>query len=263
MKKSAADAATLVWPKRKEIFGVPVSPTTYAETTALVIEAAQKSISSCFAFMPVHGLMTAVEDESFGKAIKNKFDMVCPDGQPVRWALNKFHNAGLTDRVYGPTLTLHVLKQAEKSAIPVYFYGSRPQVLDRLKAKLLEKHPSLIIAGMESPPFRELSSEENAAALERIHTSGAKILFIGLGCPKQELWAARQKGNIKMPMLCVGAAFDFHAGTLSQAPAWVQKRGLEWLYRLWQEPKRLWQRYLYTNAMFILYSLAKTATWRK
>ncbi|MDG5814695.1 WecB/TagA/CpsF family glycosyltransferase [Chitinispirillales bacterium ANBcel5] len=242
---------TPVWPARKEVFGIPVTPTSYKEATDCIIDAAIASVSACIDFMPVHGLMTAVEDPRFDEAIKKKFDMVCPDGQPVRWALNKMHKARLKDRVYGPTLTLRLLKRAEEENIPVYFYGSTEPVLQKLKNNLLEKYPMLIISGMESPPFRALTDQENAETAERINSSGAKILFIGLGCPKQELWAASQKGKITMPMLCVGAAFDFHAGTVKQAPAWMQKRGLEWLYRLCKEPGRLWKRYCLTNTRFL------------
>jgi exopolysaccharide biosynthesis WecB/TagA/CpsF family protein len=203
--------------------------------------------------MPVHGLMTATENEQFRTAIKEQFDMVCHDGQPVRWALNTFHHTGLADRVYGPTLTLHVLEKAAQSKIPVYFYGSSSEVLTQLKTNLLKRFQSLDIAGMESPPFRTLTSTEYEEAAVRINKSGAKILFIGLGCPKQELWAAAQKGKIHMPMLCVGAAFDFHAGTVDQAPSWMQKRGMEWLYRFYKEPKRLAKRYLYYNSKYIIY----------
>lgn len=211
--------------------------------------------------MPVHGLVTAVYDKEFNDAIRT-FDMVCPDGQPVRWALNKFHKKGLKDRVYGPTLTLHVLKQAEKEGLSVYFYGSKQHVLDALKSKLLEKFPNLKIANMESPPFRQLTTQEEIEVADRINSSNASILLIGLGCPKQELFAARNKGRILMPMLCVGAAFDFHAGLLRQAPAWMQKRGLEWLYRFCMEPGRLWKRYLSTNSVF-LYLCLKQALFGK
>jgi exopolysaccharide biosynthesis WecB/TagA/CpsF family protein len=240
------------WPQRKEIFGVPVTPTTYAETTKCIMDAALKGISSCVALMPVHGLMTAVDDEQFSNIIKEQFDMVCPDGQPVRWALNFFHHTSLINRVYGPELTLHVLEKAAINRVPVYFYGSKPKVLKKLKTNLLKQYRGLYIAGMESPPFRALSSSEYDQAAMRINKSGAKILFVGLGCPKQELWAAAQKGKILMPMICVGAAFDFHAKTLDQAPYGMQERGLEWLYRLYKEPKRLAKRYFYYNTRYIL-----------
>lgn len=243
---------TVNWPERKEIFGVKVTPTTYEEAISFIIDAAEKGVAACIDFMPVHGLMTAVKVLQFNTAINEMFDMVCPDGQPVRWALNKFHNCNLTNRVYGPTLTIKLISEAAQRSIPVFFYGSSTEVLAKLRKNLLLKFPDLIISGMESPPFRELSEQEGDAAAQRIVDSGAKILFIGLGCPKQELWAAKMKEHIPMPMLCVGAAFDFHAGTLKQAPSWMQKRGLEWLYRFCKEPKRLWKRYMLTNSTFMV-----------
>jgi exopolysaccharide biosynthesis WecB/TagA/CpsF family protein len=241
---------TNFWPERYPVFGVGISATDYKEATDAIVNAAKAKESSCIDAMPVHGLITAVNDQEFNAAIKN-FNMVCPDGQPVRWALNKFHKKSLKDRVYGPTLTMHILANAEIEGLAVYFYGSRQPVLDALKSKLLEKFPALQIAKMESPPFRQLTLDEECSVIDRINNSGASILFIGLGCPKQELFAARNKGKILMPMICVGAAFDFHAGMLKQAPAWLQKRGLEWLFRLCMEPKRLWRRYVYTNSLFL------------
>lgn len=255
---SELPSVTISWPERKKIFGVPVTPTNYDEAVEYIMDAACKNISACIDFMPVHGLITATEDAMFGKAISEKFDMVCPDGQPVRWALNRFHKSNLTDRVYGPTLTLQLLKRAEGNSVPIYFYGSRCEVLEKLKANLLNKFPLLTIAGMESPPFRTLTEKENTEAAERIIDSGAKILLVGLGCPKQELWAAKNKELLPMPILCVGAAFDFHAGTLKQAPSWMQECGLEWLYRLYAEPGRLWKRYLIYNTKFICFSIKES-----
>lgn len=243
------------WPVRKPVFGIPVSPTTYSEATECIMNAARGGISACIDFMPVHGLMLAAEDLSFGKIIREKFDMVCPDGQPLRWALNKYHNSQLQDRVYGPKVTLLVLKKCEESGTPVFFYGSYPGVLSRLQINLKQRYPELIIKGMESPPFRVLSADENKISAEKINKSGARVLFVGLGCPKQEMWVGQQKGTIHMPMLCVGAAFDFHAGVKKQAPEWMQKRSLEWAFRLATEPGRLWKRYMYYNCKFILKAL--------
>ncbi|NLD93700.1 MAG: WecB/TagA/CpsF family glycosyltransferase [Fibrobacter sp.] len=247
----STESQTLNWPERCPVFGIGVSVTDYNEASNLVISAAKNRISSCVDAMNVHVLVTAVKDKEFNTAIVG-FDMVCPDGQPVRWALNKFNRKKITERVYGPTLTLHVLKKAEKEGLSVYFYGSKESVLNALKKKLMEKFPDLRIAGMESPPFRKLTFEEENETADRINNSGASILFIGLGCPKQELYASRNKGKIMMPMLCVGAAFDFHAGMLMQAPSWMQKHGLEWLFRFCMEPGRLWKRYLVTNTTFLL-----------
>jgi exopolysaccharide biosynthesis WecB/TagA/CpsF family protein len=169
--------------------------------------------------------------------------MLTPDGQPVRWGLNLLHEIGLTDRVYGPTLMLRICEAAAADDQPIYLYGSRPAVLERLVKRLPEAVPGLKIAGFHSPPFRPLTPAEDAADIQAIKASGARILFVGLGCPRQEAWAFTHRDQLAVPIVCVGAAFDFHAGTLRQAPAWMQAHGLEWLFRLVMEPRRLWRRY--------------------
>lgn len=241
----------LEFPQVKEVFGVRVTPTTYDESISCIIEAAKKKQSCTIDYMPVHGLMLATENKEFQSANK-QFDMVCPDGQPVRWALNHFHKTGLSETVCGPISTLKVCEAAAKEDISVYFYGSTNKVLAALNENLLEKIPNLKIVGLESPPFRALTEDEDSEMIERINNSGAGILFLGLGCPKQELFAVEHKGKINAPMLCVGAAFDFHAGLLDRAPEWMSKHGLEWAFRLWKEPKRLFKRYFYYNSKYII-----------
>ncbi|MDJ0523943.1 MAG: WecB/TagA/CpsF family glycosyltransferase, partial [Microcystis sp. M53600_WE12] len=142
--------------------------------------------------------------------------------------------------------------RAARCQIPIYLYGATEKTLIDLQANLKQRFPDLIIAGSYSPPFRPLSDDEEAQDRDRIQQSGAKLVFVGLGCPKQEQWMARQQGKLKAVMLGVGAAFSFHSGEVSQAPGWVMKIGLEWLYRLFQEPGRLWQRYLINNPIFLL-----------
>jgi exopolysaccharide biosynthesis WecB/TagA/CpsF family protein len=192
-----------------------------------------------------------VRDEKFRKQM-NAYDVIATDGQPVRWALNKFHKANLTDRVYGPEFTLRLCAAAAEAGVPIYLYGSSDEVIGLLKENLLTKFPALKIAGAEAPPFRPLTPEEDAAVIKRINDSGAKLVFIGIGCPKQEVFAFEHRESIKGVQLCVGAAFDFHAGRKKIAPAWMQRRGLEWLYRLCSEPGRLWKRYLVNNSIFIM-----------
>jgi N-acetylglucosaminyldiphosphoundecaprenol N-acetyl-beta-D-mannosaminyltransferase len=133
----------------------------------------------------------------------------------------------------------------------VYFFGSSPDTLEALDQRLSVAFPSLIVGGYESPPFRPLTPQEDADAVARINASGAGLVFVGLGCPKQELWMQAHRGRINAVMLGVGAAFDFHAGTVSRAPAWMRHNGLEWLHRLASEPRRLWRRYLVTNTLFV------------
>ena len=239
------------WPPKLDLFSVQVSPTCYDEVISSVLRAAREGRGGVVDLMPVHGLITAARDRDLRRRI-NSFDVVAPDGQPVRWALNRFHNADLADRVYGPELMLRLCAAAARSGISVYLYGGTPAVLDKLKNSLLGRNPGLVIAGAESPPFRALTPGEDAAAVERINASGAGVVFLGIGCPKQEVFASDHRERIRAVQVCVGAAFDFHAGQKRMAPPWMQRRGLEWAFRLWQEPGRLWRRYLVTNTIFSL-----------
>jgi len=200
--------------------------------------------------LAVHGLIEGYRNEELKQQI-NSIDLIVPDGQPVRWAMNWFYKTQLNDRVYGPTLMLDVLREAAGRKIPVFFYGSQQQTLNKLAKNLQEKFPQLQIAGMQPDRFRESTDEEKELDRQKIITSGARLVFVGRGCPRQERWVAENKDFLPAVLLAVGAAFDFHAGTVKQAPAWIQKRGLEWLYRLVQEPKRLWKRYLTTNSYFL------------
>lgn len=244
------------FPVKRDLFGVGVSVTHYDEVVDTLIAAAKRSESALADFMPVHGLVTAATDSTW-RAQLNDFDIVAPDGQPVRWALNRFHKARLSDRVYGPELTRRLCVAAGKQGVSIYLYGSTPQVIDKLNVELPRQCPGLVIAGSESPPFRPLTDEEDAAMVERINASGAGLLFIGLGCPRQEQFAWAHRDRIKAVQLCVGAAFDFHAGMKPMAPAWMQKRGLEWVFRLASEPRRLARRYFVTNTLFSLFVLRR------
>jgi len=201
----------------------------------------------------VHVLMEAHDSGTFQKVL-NQADLVTPDGMPLVWMMRL---KGVKDqtRVYGPTLMLHVLEMAAAEQIPVGFYGAQEQTLQKLLARLRERYPALKVPYAYSPPFRALSGQENAEIVDEIISSGARILFVGLGCPKQEIWMAQQHGHLPLVMLGVGAAFDFHAGIVQQSPAWLQKLGLEWFFRLIQEPSRLWRRYLYNNPRFILLAI--------
>jgi exopolysaccharide biosynthesis WecB/TagA/CpsF family protein len=238
------------WPKKKDIFGSQISATSYDEVEELVIQAARSHASAVVTLLPVHGIVTAAWDASYRRKV-NSFDLAAPDGQPVRWALNRFHGAGLRDRVYGPELMLRLCRRCAREDISIYLYGSTPDVLDALGTRLTPLCPGLRIAGSESPPFRPLTPDEDAAVIQRINDSGAGLVFIGLGLPKQDHFAYDHRGKIHGVQICVGAAFDFHAGTKKMAPSWMQHGGLEWLYRLIQEPRRLWRRYLTTNAAFM------------
>lgn len=231
------------------ILGVNISATSYHEVVGCTTRWAANKDACVIYAADVHMVMEACDSPRF-KNILNSADIVTPDGMPLVWALR---HKGCPDqqRVYGPTLMLDVLQAAAKKDIPVGFYGDTLPVLDRLAQNLKEKFPDLHISALISPPFRSLTKEEDCSFIKQINESGAKILFVGLGCPKQEAWIAEHRGKVNAVMIGVGAAFAFHAGMVKQAPTWIQRAGFEWLYRLLQEPRRLWRRYLVKNPRFI------------
>lgn len=239
-----------LWPTKKNLFGVEVSITRYQEVVDAVVDAAVNGRGGVATFLAVHGIVSAVTDSEFRRRV-NACQIVGPDGQPVRWALNFFHKAGLEDRVYGPQVMRLVCRRCAELGLSIFLCGSTPVVLALLASSLGEMFPDLRIAGAESPPFRPLSAEENDALCQKINRSGAAVAFIGLGVPRQEIFADANRDKIRAVQLCVGAAFDFHAGCKRTAPALMQRWGLEWLFRLSQEPRRLWKRYLVTNSIFI------------
>jgi N-acetylglucosaminyldiphosphoundecaprenol N-acetyl-beta-D-mannosaminyltransferase len=192
----------------------------------------------------------------------NSYDLLVPDGQPVRWALNWLHKTELRDRVYGPKLTLEVLAKAADEGLPVYLYGSTSEVIGKLREALARRYPQLQIAGAEPSRFRSLTAEERSQLIERVDASGARLLLAGLGCPRQEIFAYEMRGFLNMPVLAIGAAFSFIAGTLPQAPPWMQDRGMEWLYRLVQEPTRLWRRYVFFNPAYLFLLLLQRLRFR-
>ncbi|MDP2787712.1 MAG: WecB/TagA/CpsF family glycosyltransferase [Pseudomonadota bacterium] len=198
----------------------------------------------------VHVVVSASQDAGYREII-NGSDMATPDGAPVAWMLRHLGFAG-QQRISGPDLMWALCERCAAEKLPVYFYGSTEATLQALDEHLREAFPGLVIGGLDSPPFRPLSAEEDAAAVGRINASGAGIVFVGLGCPKQERWMAEHRGRVNAVMIGVGAAFDFHAGKVTRAPRWMRDNGLEWLHRLVSEPRRLWRRYLVTNTLFIL-----------
>lgn len=242
---------TIPWPAKYDLFGVKVNATTYDEAVTLIFDAARQQMPAVVSLHAVHAVMTAAGDSTLREKV-NKFQIIAPDGQPVRWALNLLYRTGLRDRVYGPELTLRLCRRAAEDGVPVYLYGSTPETIEKLQENLAARFPGLQIVGAEAPPFRPLTPEEDEAMVERINRSGARIVFIGLGCPKQDHFAYDHRDRIEAVQVCVGAAFDFHAGTKRMAPGWLQRHGLEWLFRLGQEPQRLWRRYLVTNSLFVV-----------
>lgn len=232
------------------VLGIGISAVDYDAAVDNILAAAHARRSMTISALAVHGVMTGVLDKEHNYRL-NQFDMVCPDGQPVRWALNLLHRSGLSERVYGPELTLRVCRACEQRSVSIFLFGGTEEMLSKLSDRLRSKFPNLKIAGMRASRFRTLTESERDQLAAEINDSGAGVCFVGLGCPRQEVFAYEMRDKISMPMLAVGAAFAFHAGMLSQAPPWMQKRGLEWLYRLVREPKRLWRRYALLNPLFV------------
>lgn len=209
----------------------------------------------------VHSVVTAKHDGFLRDSI-NLADLAVPDGMPLVWWLRS-RGIPEQERIYGPDILWRCCAQAEREGLAVYFYGGRPDTLERLVSNVKQSFPRLAIVGQSAPPFRELTATEDEEDVRRITESGAQIVFVGLGCPKQEKWMAQHRGRIPAVMIGVGAAFDYHAGTLKRPPRWMQWAGLEWFFRLVQEPRRLWRRYAVTNSLFILCALAEIILRRR
>jgi N-acetylglucosaminyldiphosphoundecaprenol N-acetyl-beta-D-mannosaminyltransferase len=247
---------------KQNLIGIKIDGVDYEQAVARIIECAQQGRSCSTTALAVHGLVTGATDPAHRFRL-NHFDLVVPDGQPVRWAINLLYGLKLPDRVYGPTLTYLLCRAAAKDHIPVYFYGSTPTVITQLCTRMNALCPGLQIAGANPSAYRKLDNNERAAVVDRIQASGARLLFVGLGCPRQEVFAYEMSQQLSMPIIAVGAAFDYYAGVLREPPQFIQKAGLQWLFRLVQEPRRLWRRYLFTNSVFLaLFGMQLARLWR-
>lgn len=246
---------------KKNLIGVLIDAVDYEGALTRIARAAKQRNPLSVSALAVHGVMTGYTDLDH-RARLNHLDLVVPDGQPVRWALNLLHGTKLPDRVYGPNLMLKTCEWAEREGVGIYLYGSTASVLDRLSSALRARFPHLQICGMEPSKFGRLSADEKMAVVERIRASNAGIVCVGLGCPRQEVWAYEYRDILSIPILAVGAAFDFHAGMTKQAPQWMQNRGLEWLYRLRTEPRRLWRRYILLNPWYVALVVAQRSRIR-
>ena len=204
-----------------------------------------------------HSVVTAWQDARFA-AVLEQADMATPDGTPVAWMMRRLGQPA-QGRISGPDLMWRHCEAVEGTGEGVFLYGSTFDTLTALAQALRAAFPALQISGWYSPPFRPLTPEEEQADIDRINGSGAGVVWVSLGCPKQELWMARHAGRVRAVMVGVGAAFDFHAGKVSRAPGWMQRHGLEWLHRLASEPRRLWRRYLVTNTLFIVLAARQLA----
>jgi N-acetylglucosaminyldiphosphoundecaprenol N-acetyl-beta-D-mannosaminyltransferase len=237
------------------VLGFPVAMTNYQGAVAWIAERGlARDRAYAVEAANTHVLALGRHDPSFGDAMR-KFDLICPDGMPLIWTVNAQlpEEEKLTDRVYGPNLMLHVLKATEGALGQSHFFlGGQQSTLDKL-SKRFEANE---IAGIYSPPFGDWPKDEHKKIIELIRDSGAKYVWVGLGCPKQETWIARHLDDLPPAVYFgIGAAFAFHAGEVKQAPALFQKTGMEWLFRLLAEPRRLWKRYAVYNSLFLYYTL--------
>lgn len=235
---------------KRNVLGVLVDAVDYDVVIERVAAAAARGQGLTVGALAVHGVMSGALDPVHRFRL-NQFDLVVPDGQPVRWALRLLHGVDLTSRVYGPTVMAKMCERAAASRLPIFLFGGTEALLATLRARLETRYPGLEIAGTLASRFRRLSAREHDATIATIKASGAALTFVGLGCPRQEVWAYESRDALEMPLLTVGAAFAFHAGLLRQAPAALGDHGLEWLFRLACEPTRLWRRYLILNPLYL------------
>lgn len=232
------------------VLGVSIDALDWPTAIERLLGWARARASRYVAICNVHVVVTASRDAAYREVIDGA-DMATPDGAPVAWVLRRTGFVGQL-RISGPDLMWALLDRSALEGLPVYCYGGTQATLDAMVLRLHSAFPGLVVAGTESPPFRSLTSEEDEAVVARINASGAGLVFVGLGCPKQERWMADHRGRVNAVMIGVGAAFDFHAGTVKRAPEWMREHGLEWMHRLGSEPRRLWRRYLVTNTLFLL-----------
>lgn len=242
----------LIGPDRITILGTRLHVTSYNAAVQQVTHWAMGRQGRYVCAANVHMVMEAFDDIAF-RDVVNQADLVTPDGMPLVWMMRRL-GAPCQQRVYGPALMLHICRAAEERGIPIGLYGGATDTLQGLSMNLMEKFPHLSLNYSLSPPFRPLTLEEDADVAIGIRKSGIGILFVGLGCPKQEKWMAAHRQTIPVTMVGVGAAFDFFAGKVPQAPYLLQACGMEWLFRFFMEPRRLWRRYLKHNPRFLWHS---------
>lgn len=246
-------------PRRVNILGVGVSAVNLSQAVYII----ESWISNCqqhyVCVTSVHGLIESQRSERL-RQIHNDAGLVTPDGKPLEWLL-KFYGQNHVNRVYGPDLLLAMCESTAAQGYRHFFYGAEPGTADQLAATLQARFPDLVIVGTYSPPFRPLTEEEDQQVIALLRQARPNIIWVGLGTPKQELWMAEHCDHLDAVLIGVGAAFAIHAGALRQAPRWMQRRGLEWLFRLLVEPQRLWRRYLTIIPRFlflITYQLLRT-----
>ena len=243
--------------QREPVLGVPVDVLEWTTTVERICAWAARRESRYVSICDAHSIVRASRDPQHGRHIAQA-DMVTPDGWPVAAMLRRLGHPQ-QERINGPDLMERLLVEAARRGLGVYVYGTTDCTLAALHKALVAVYPDLNIVGMHSPPFRPLSEAEDTADIARIHASGAHLVMTGLGCPKEDRWMFDHRGRVHAVMLGIGAGIDFHAGTVARAPVWMRDHGLEWLFRLTQEPGRLWKRYLVNNTLFVVGALRQFA----
>lgn len=251
------DSATTV-----NILGIPLTVQTYGDAVDQLLRWARGASKSRVHFCTVHSLMEAQSSQRLEEVFVTA-DMVALDGMPLVW-VSRARGARRAERVCGPDVMLSVCDRGRPDDLRHFFLGGEPGVPERLAANLVARYPGLRVVGTESPPFRKMSPEEDGALVDRINAAAPHVLWIGLGSPKQEFWAAEHEALLDAPLILpVGAAFDFHSGRLRRAPGWMRRAGLEWLFRLAAEPRRLFHRYAVTNSRFLYLVLREEVDRRR
>lgn len=246
--------------ERRRVLDLPVAVTDYAGAVDWIVEKALALEGRAWAVEAANTHVAALArvDPAFGAAMA-RFDLICPDGMPLIWAVNRGAGGGrrLSDRVYGPTLMLRTIERsAGRPELRHFLLGGKESTLGKLRARFAAEFPGTVVAGAYSPPFGVWPEDEFERMAGMIRESGANLIWVGLGCPKQERWIGENKDRLPPGVYFgIGAAFAFHAGEVSQAPAWIQRMGMEWLYRLLAEPRRLWRRYFTYNSLFVWHSV--------
>jgi len=247
---------------RLNVLGVGISAVDLEYTLACIDGWIHRRERQYVCLATVHGVMECQRDPSL-RSVFNTSGLTTPDGMPLVW-LSWLHGLRHVQRVYGPDLMLALCERSVRQGYRHYFYGGAPGVAEKLAGRLRQRFPELQIAGTYTPPFRAMTADEDAEAIQAINRAGPDIVWVGLGSPKHDRWMATHVGRLTASVLIgVGAAFDFHAGRKRQAPRWIQRGGLEWLFRLSQEPRRLWRRYLIDNPLFVALVLLQATGTRR
>lgn len=228
-------------PNKFPLLGTEISAVSYREVVKYVLYHAKIRSNCTITALDAHGLAKASNNREFLNVV-NQLDVVTPDGHSLKWGLNAIHCAGLHDRVAGPDLMLKICEECAEKSIGVYLYGSSPDVVEKLAQVLEMKYVKLTISGARPSRFRPSTVEEDKADIDHIRKSNAGVVFVGLGCPLQEQWVLDHKKDLDCALIAVGAAFDFHSGNKPRAPLWMQNHGLEWIFRITTEPRRLFRR---------------------